>query len=124
MSLLTELSLIEMQTGLREGQLSSRGLVEAALERIAALEPSLRAFLHLAGDSALLQADEADRIGMADFSAPSWYPNRNQGRINRRAHARHSGFKNSRRLYTTLHCHSSKKIAEGRSDRNRQDQHG
>jgi aspartyl-tRNA(Asn)/glutamyl-tRNA(Gln) amidotransferase subunit A len=61
MSLLTELSLIEMQTGLREGQFSSRALVEAALEKIAALEPSLHAFLHIAADSALKQADEADR---------------------------------------------------------------
>ena len=58
---LTEISLIEMQTGLREGQFSSRELVEAALERIATLEPSLHAFLHLAAESALQQADEADK---------------------------------------------------------------
>ncbi len=61
----TELSLIEMQTGLREGRFSSHELVEAALERIAALEPSLHAFLHIAADSALKQADEADHKGMA-----------------------------------------------------------
>ena len=58
---LTELSLIEMQTGLREGQFSSRELVEAALERIEKVEPSLHAFLHLASEFALKQADEADR---------------------------------------------------------------
>ncbi len=62
MPLLTELSLIEMQTGLREGQFSSRELVEAVLERIAALEPSLHAFLHLAAEWAVQQADEADHI--------------------------------------------------------------
>lgn len=63
MSKLTELSLKEMQTGLREGQFSSRELVEAALERIGMLEPSLHAFLHLASESALEQADEADNAG-------------------------------------------------------------
>ena len=57
---LTELSLKEMQTGLRDGKFSSRALVEAALERISLLEPSLRAFLYLASESALKQADEAD----------------------------------------------------------------
>ena len=35
---LTELSLKEMQTGLREGQFSSCELVEAALERIQQLD--------------------------------------------------------------------------------------
>ena len=61
MSQLTELSLKEMQTGLREGQFSSRELVEATLERIEQLEPSLHAFLHLASEAALKQADAADR---------------------------------------------------------------
>lgn len=60
MSSLTDLSLLEMQTGLREGQFSSRDLVGAALERIFALDSSLHAFLHLAADSALKQAAEAD----------------------------------------------------------------
>lgn len=65
MSQLTEISLREMQTGLREGQFSSRALVEAALERIVALEPSLHAFLHTGAESALKQADEADHTGTA-----------------------------------------------------------
>jgi len=68
MSSLTELSLKEMQTGLRAGQFSSRELVEAALEQIERLEPSLHAFLHLAAESALKQADEADRAGATDKS--------------------------------------------------------
>jgi len=64
MSQLTELSLKEMQTGLQEGQFSSRELVEAALGRIEKLEPSLHAFLHLASESALEQADKADNAGV------------------------------------------------------------
>jgi aspartyl-tRNA(Asn)/glutamyl-tRNA(Gln) amidotransferase subunit A len=59
----TELSLKEMQTGLREGQFSSRELVAAALERIEQIEPSLHAFLHLATESALVQANAADNAG-------------------------------------------------------------
>jgi aspartyl-tRNA(Asn)/glutamyl-tRNA(Gln) amidotransferase subunit A len=61
MPALTELSLKDMQTGLRAGQFSSRELVTAALERISQLESSLHAFLYLATESALQQADEADR---------------------------------------------------------------
>jgi aspartyl-tRNA(Asn)/glutamyl-tRNA(Gln) amidotransferase subunit A len=67
---LTELSLKEMQTGLRGGQFSSRELVQAALDRIEQLEPSLHAFLQLATDSALEQADEADKRQTTDDEQP------------------------------------------------------
>ena len=69
MSSLTELSLKEMQTGLREGQFSSRALVEATLERIKQLEPSLHVFLHVA-ESALQQAEEADQRLTKDTERP------------------------------------------------------
>ena len=58
---LTSLSLTEMRLGHQAGDFSSRELVQAALDRIARLEPSLHAFLHVAADSALRQADAADR---------------------------------------------------------------
>jgi aspartyl-tRNA(Asn)/glutamyl-tRNA(Gln) amidotransferase subunit A len=67
---ITELSLKGMQTGLRAGQFSSRELVEAVLERISQLEPSLHAFLHLAAESALQQADDADRQRITDDGPP------------------------------------------------------
>ncbi len=70
MPALTELSLKEMQTGLRTGRFSSRELVEAALERITQLEPSLHAFLYLAAESALRQADEADKQRATDDGKP------------------------------------------------------
>jgi amidase len=41
----------------RDGELSSRELVEAALQRIEALEPELNAFTHLDSDGALAAAD-------------------------------------------------------------------
>lgn len=61
MTELTTLTLTEMQAGLNKGKFSSRELVQAALSRMAKLEPSLHAFLHIAGESALKQADEADK---------------------------------------------------------------
>jgi len=69
MTALTELSLKEMQAGLQTGQFSSLELVEAALERIAGLEPSLHAFLHVASESALELADKADSV-RAQHAAP------------------------------------------------------
>jgi aspartyl-tRNA(Asn)/glutamyl-tRNA(Gln) amidotransferase subunit A len=57
---LTDLTLIEMQQGLDDGAFSSRELVQAALDRLDGLEPSLHAFLHVARDSALRHADESD----------------------------------------------------------------
>ncbi|MFH1909440.1 MAG: Asp-tRNA(Asn)/Glu-tRNA(Gln) amidotransferase subunit GatA, partial [Chloroflexota bacterium] len=48
-------------SALRHGETSSRELTRACLARIEQLEPSLHAFLYLAADSALAQADAADR---------------------------------------------------------------
>ena len=62
MANLTDLSLNEMQTGLRERRFSSRELVRAALERIAQLDPQLHAFLHIAAQAAMAQAEAADRV--------------------------------------------------------------
>jgi aspartyl-tRNA(Asn)/glutamyl-tRNA(Gln) amidotransferase subunit A len=58
---LTALTLTEMQAGLDKGEYSSRELVQAALDRMSKLEPSLHAFLYIAAESALKQADEADK---------------------------------------------------------------
>ena len=58
---LTNLTLTEMQIGLNKGEFSSRELVQAAFDRIAKFDSSLHAFLHIAAESALKQADEADK---------------------------------------------------------------
>lgn len=59
---LTDLSLIEAQSALQKGEISSRELTQAVLERISALDGDLHAFLHVAAVSALKQAEEADQI--------------------------------------------------------------
>jgi aspartyl-tRNA(Asn)/glutamyl-tRNA(Gln) amidotransferase subunit A len=58
---LTDLSLLEALHALREGEISSRELVQACLERIESLNPVIQAFLSLAPENALSQADQADR---------------------------------------------------------------
>ncbi len=60
MSNLTDLTLSEMRAGLGARKFPSRELVQAALDQIAKLDSSLHAFLYLAAESALKQADEAD----------------------------------------------------------------
>jgi len=70
MTSLTDLSLSQMQAGLTSGEFSSRDLVQAALDRITRLEPSLHAFLHLAGPRALKQAEAADAQRKGQSSRP------------------------------------------------------
>lgn len=60
MSEIVNLSLGELLTALRAGELSSREVTLAYLDRIDRLNPSLHAFLTLTPEAALMQADEAD----------------------------------------------------------------
>jgi amidase len=54
----------------RAGEVSSRELVELYLERIARLDPQLNAFLTVAGDRALAEADQADARRRAGENRP------------------------------------------------------
>jgi aspartyl-tRNA(Asn)/glutamyl-tRNA(Gln) amidotransferase subunit A len=66
---LTDLSLLQAAAGLRAGEFSARLLAQAYLDRIAALDPSLHAYLTLTPELAMAQADAADhRLAQADRS--------------------------------------------------------
>jgi aspartyl-tRNA(Asn)/glutamyl-tRNA(Gln) amidotransferase subunit A len=65
MSELNDLTVCQSRDLLLSGQVSSRQLTEAALERIAALEPQLHVFITLTPELALQQADQADRRRLA-----------------------------------------------------------
>ena len=54
------LTIHEAAALLRKREVSSRELTQAALERIAAVDPKVRAFLAVTGEQALAQADAAD----------------------------------------------------------------
>jgi aspartyl-tRNA(Asn)/glutamyl-tRNA(Gln) amidotransferase subunit A len=71
MTALTDLTVQQSLDLLKAGQTTSRALTEAALDRIAALEPRLHAFLTLTPELALRQADEADRRWQAWRADPS-----------------------------------------------------
>ncbi|HPH98074.1 MAG TPA: Asp-tRNA(Asn)/Glu-tRNA(Gln) amidotransferase subunit GatA [Anaerolineaceae bacterium] len=58
---LTDLTVLDALQALRSGQVSSRELTQACLDRISRLEPAIRAFITLTPELALQQADEADR---------------------------------------------------------------
>ncbi len=62
MSELQRLTIHEAHRLLRQRAISSRELTQAVLERIEAVEPSVRAYITLTPDMALQQAEEADRI--------------------------------------------------------------
>lgn len=64
-----DLSLSEAAAALRAGTLTSRTLTEATLARIAARNPRLHAFTHIAAD-ALEQADRADSLLAAGGAGP------------------------------------------------------
>ena len=59
--MITDLTLLEAASALQRGDFSSRELTQACLDRIASLEPELHAFLHIAEESALQQAEAADK---------------------------------------------------------------
>lgn len=61
MSEIFDLSLTEMIAALRSGEVSSRELTLAFLNRIEQLNPQLNAYLTITPDQALSQADEADK---------------------------------------------------------------
>ncbi|HEX2981744.1 MAG TPA: Asp-tRNA(Asn)/Glu-tRNA(Gln) amidotransferase subunit GatA [Anaerolineaceae bacterium] len=58
---LTDLTLLEARDALRSGEISSREITDACLNRIERLEPELHAFLTLTPDLAHQQAADADR---------------------------------------------------------------
>lgn len=71
----TTLSLVEASRLLQSGDLSSRELTQACLERIEKVEPEIHAFLYLDPDGALAQADESDkRLAAARKSGETLHP--------------------------------------------------
>jgi len=67
---LTRLSLAAMRAGLDAGEFSTRELTCAHLDRIAACEDDLHAFLHLDGDGALAAAEHCDEIRHPGVTPP------------------------------------------------------
>lgn len=71
MSSLHELSALEQRNGLRRGELGSRELTAHYLERIAALNPALGAFITVTADAAMAEAAVADQRHASGADLPS-----------------------------------------------------
>lgn len=67
MCALSSLTLVQMQRGLARGEFSSRELVQAALDEVARLDPSLHAFLYVDAERTLAQADKADQLPITNY---------------------------------------------------------
>jgi aspartyl-tRNA(Asn)/glutamyl-tRNA(Gln) amidotransferase subunit A len=67
---LTDLTITASILALRQGEVSSRELTQACMERIQRLEPELRAFITLTPELALSRADAADRQLLAWRHSP------------------------------------------------------
>lgn len=59
---LADLNVVEALQGLKEKRFSSRELIEACLERIRKLDPTIKAFLTVCEKEALLMGQKADRL--------------------------------------------------------------
>lgn len=66
----TELTLSQAIKALKSGELSSRELTQAYVDRIEKLEPDLHAFISLDLENALEGADAADKMLLADEDSP------------------------------------------------------
>lgn len=56
-----DLTLSDLSAALGRGDISSLQVTRACLDRLARLDPALHAFLHVAGEQALLEAEQADQ---------------------------------------------------------------
>jgi aspartyl-tRNA(Asn)/glutamyl-tRNA(Gln) amidotransferase subunit A len=70
MSELNQLTIAEAQSKLRKREITSRDLTRACLDRIAAVEPKLNAFITVSEGEALEQADAADKRLAKGDAAP------------------------------------------------------
>ena len=67
--MLHELTLTELQEGLRSKQFTSQELVQASFRQIDAIDGHIGAFLHVCRDEAIKQAQKSDQLGYDANSA-------------------------------------------------------
>ena len=116
----------ELSTRLQQGEITARQLVEAALNRIDAIDGQINAFISVDPEGALTHADDIDqrrtgRRGVGAFGGHSLGPQRCPLRT-RRAH--HLWLENPRTLHRPVRRHGRRAAARRRRRLHRQDQHG
>ena len=88
---LTRMTAAELSAALAASQVSATEVTQAHLNRIAAVDDRVHAFLHIAADSALAQARRRRRKARPRRTArpAGRRPGRGQGRLHHQAHADH-----------------------------------
>ena len=111
MTSLTDLSLLEAASALRKGDVSSKDLMRACMDRIEKIEPEVHAFLALTPKLATEQAEKADLKIKAwrktkDEPLPTHNGNSNcsEGCPLHERHPNNLWLENSRRFPPALHC--------------------
>ena len=126
MSDLTRRTAAELADALAAGETSSVELTQAHLDRIAAVDGAVHAFLHVDAEGALAAARASDerRAAGAAASAPRRRADRGQGRARHRGPAHDLRLPDPRGLGPAVRRHRRRAAARGRTADPRQDQHG
>jgi hypothetical protein len=119
---LTRMTAAELSAALTAGEVSATEVTQAHLDRIAAVDGRVHAFLHIAADSALAQAAEVDKKREAgEQLAP---PGRGQGPVHHHRAADHLRLAHPGRLAPAVRRDDHAAAEAGRRDHHRQDEHG
>ena len=124
---LTRMTAAELSAALAKGEVSATEVTRAHLDRIAAVDDRVHAFLHVAADSALAQAATIDAEAKSRRTIPKpagRRPGRGQGRVHHHRHADHLRLAHPGGLAPAVRRHDHAAAQAGRRDHPGQDQHG
>ena len=124
---LTRLTAAELAEKIHSREVSAVEVAQAHLDRIAAVDGQVHAFLHVAEEAALASAtlvDEACAAGTPPASPLAGRAAGAQGRLHHDRHAHHRGLEDPRGLAPAVRRHGHRAAAGGRDHDPGQDQHG
>ena len=126
MAELTRMTAAELSAALATGEVSATEVTRAHLDRIAAVDDRVHAFLHVAADSALARAagDRRPAPGGRAARPAGRGAGRGQGRVHHHRHAHDLRLAHPGGLASAVRRDDHAAAQAGRRDHPRQDQHG
>ena len=123
---LTQLTAAQIAAAVAAGEVSAVEVTQAHLDRIAAVDPDVHAFLHVAGIGALAAAEDVDRKRAAGepLGPLAGVPLALKDVMTTARHADDLRIEDPRRLAAALRRDGHQAAARGRRHHPRQDQHG
>jgi aspartyl-tRNA(Asn)/glutamyl-tRNA(Gln) amidotransferase subunit A len=120
---LTSLSIHEAADALKKREITSVELTQAHLDRIAAVDDTVKAFLTLTPDLALDAARAADaRRATGEEHPLLGVPVAYKGRAHDRGHRDNRRLENSKGLSPAVHCHRRRAAGSARHDHARENE--